>query len=1109
MTADVAKTAVDRRVERGFGLDVLGPTVVRVHGLVVRLRRRESDVLAALALRAPHTVPMDDLVDLLWSAPPASAAKTVQNHVARLRTALGRDCVITMGGGYRLGPGWEIDVDRFDACFLRGRRGMVARDFTVGRALLLRALSEIRGVPFEDLPASAATTAERVRRSQMILAAEDDEVLGLLATDETGLALARASALVETEPYRETRWMMLAISLYRSGQRRESLRVLNNGRRTLLEASGLTVGPALARLESLILVDDPVVARGSPFTLVDHAMIQPLSTADDDIFVGRSEQLDACVRILSDSSDHRRSRSITVSGEEGIGKTAFASRLALLAALDGWDVVWGVCWATPSRVLEPVGDVIRSVLEHESHPEDLFGPELLDDLSSLWGDPTEQSTRGHLGDAAVELLCRRADRTPTMIVIDDAQHLSTTAGQILDRLVDHPSPLVVLRLVSGGVSDGTDDAATADTRIALMGLDAAETSTLLETLTGAVVADDVLAAARIVTSGNPMLLRHVTASLGTELVSASAWKQANTAQLWMTVRDRMPPTSQQVGALLALAGGALDPAIIADVLAGTLNGEDVIEACAAGVSSHVFTRDGAGRIDLVSNSLGDVLGRSVDEDDRVELHQRLGQTLERAGASPQSVAVHALAAASRDPQRAIDLACAAAREAFEATMFVEAAELYSRAGKVAALTRRSSDSQAFAVRLGEVECRRFAGDPRFHELAWSIAMDAEAEGNPIVLGRAVHELCRLGPGTRAGSLDENLAALVERAIAGCPDQRVRARAASQASLMYSSSGRVDMCRGHFMDALAIARSLDDDDVLASVLIDAYSALTHPSDWSLSRELAEELLVLGERLHNDLYVIEALHLMFATQIERCDPLLRTTFARQASLESVVRGATQRWQVGYQSACLAFIEGRFDDSIAIVRKTVDDSPADPSRAHATYLLQLFFVRLVQGTGEELAAQIDEVIVDQPGVPAWRCAAAWLAALRGDTDRVRAECSALNHGHRLPYDSGWSGAVMLLGRAVAAIGDLDSAAEIHGLLAPYSGLMTWLSSCTIGPFDLALSELALVRHDIDAARHHHAIAQRCIDRLQATAFQSELDALAAKIALGSMVIDAMPAS
>ncbi|HEY4332585.1 MAG TPA: BTAD domain-containing putative transcriptional regulator, partial [Ilumatobacteraceae bacterium] len=342
---DPASTAADRRGERGFGLDVLGPTVVRVHGLAVPLRRRESDVLTALALRSPHSVTMDDLCDLLWMEPPLSAAKTVQNHVARLRTALGRDCVITVvGGGYRLGPGWDLDVDRFDACFARARRGMTARDFTIGRALLLRALGEVRGVPFADLPASVVTLAERARRAQLILAAEDDEVLGLLATDETALALARASALAETEPYRETRWMLLAIGLYRSGQRRESLRALNAGRRRLLETSGLTVGPALSRLESLILADDPTVARGSPFSLVDQAMSKPLGRADEDVFVGREAQLDDCVGVLTDSADRRSSRSITIRGAEGIGKTAFASRLALRAALEGWDVVWGVCW---------------------------------------------------------------------------------------------------------------------------------------------------------------------------------------------------------------------------------------------------------------------------------------------------------------------------------------------------------------------------------------------------------------------------------------------------------------------------------------------------------------------------------------------------------------------------------------------------------------------------------------------------------------------------------------------------------------------------------------------------------------------------------------------
>ena len=59
-----------------------------------------------------------------------------------------------------------------------------------------------------------------------------------------------------------------------------------------------------------------------------------------------------------------------------------------------------------------------------------------------------------------------------------------------------------------------------------------------------------------------------------------------------------------------------------------------------------------------------------------------------------------------------------------------------------------------------------------------------------------------------------------------------------------------------------------------------------------------------------------------------------------------------------------------------------------------------------------------------------------------------------------------------------------------------MTWYGSGTVGPFDLALAELALALDDPATARHHLDAAWHAIGRLRAVVFEPELRQLEARL-------------
>src|SRR5215212_3863850 len=102
---------------------ILGPIEVLDEGRTVALGgAKQRALLAVLVLHANETLSTDRLIEELWGEhPPATAAKTVQVHVSRLRKALGAGAgegsagVVTRDHGYELRLALEnLDSYRFE-----------------------------------------------------------------------------------------------------------------------------------------------------------------------------------------------------------------------------------------------------------------------------------------------------------------------------------------------------------------------------------------------------------------------------------------------------------------------------------------------------------------------------------------------------------------------------------------------------------------------------------------------------------------------------------------------------------------------------------------------------------------------------------------------------------------------------------------------------------------------------------------------------------------------------------------------------------------------------------------------------------------------------------
>jgi DNA-binding SARP family transcriptional activator len=114
--------------------------------------RRQQLVVAVLLQHANETVTTDLLVDAVWGeAPPATARKTLQVYVSRLRQALGLSSIESRGDGYllRTGPD-DIDAHRFVRLADEGRRAL-ATDPDAAATTLRTALGLWYGSPWGPL----------------------------------------------------------------------------------------------------------------------------------------------------------------------------------------------------------------------------------------------------------------------------------------------------------------------------------------------------------------------------------------------------------------------------------------------------------------------------------------------------------------------------------------------------------------------------------------------------------------------------------------------------------------------------------------------------------------------------------------------------------------------------------------------------------------------------------------------------------------------------------------------------------------------------------------------------------------------------------------------
>ena len=542
----------------------------------------------------------------------------------------------------------------------------------------------------------------------------------------------------------------------------------------------------------------------------------------------------------------------------------------------------------------------------------------------------------------------------------------------------------------------------------------------------------------------------------------------------------LPAATRDALTAAAVAGDGAPGAVLADL--GFADGLD------AAVAEGLLVRAADDGVGVADEALAAVVLADAPTGILEELHHALGHALARRQAREQA-ARHLLAAAAIEPPAAVAAARAAARGATEAGAHADAAAWLERA---IAVSRDERERLALEIELGDA--RRLAGDPGHVDLLADAARRAERAGDDALLAEALFALLALGGTTVSTAIDPRIDALLSRAVARIGDARLVALVKAAGSLAWSMTGQADRSRRLFEEALATPAP---PEIRRRVLPFAYMALGLPGDVDARRRCADELLALGAEHDDAVARYEGLHLAFSVRLQEGDgPGLRRTHAEMTALVDRVGDVGRRWALQYLSAALAHLDGDLDAAERHAGSAFAQfAPVSESRATAALFGQLFGLRLVDGRVAELRPALEQLVADQPGVPAWNAALA-LSLVEADPPRAVATARRVlelvqEDFSRLVAHLVGARAVALVVRAGAA-GDDGLLDAYRGRLAPWSGRISWQGTCSYGPVDTTLALLAAAAGDDAGARRLAAAARAQAQRLRAPAFAAELAAL-----------------
>jgi DNA-binding SARP family transcriptional activator len=1095
---------------------ILGPLEALDGGRVVKLGgSRQRALLALFLLHRGETLSTDRLIDELWGErPPATASKSMQVYVSRLRKALasGGDAsaamLLTREHGYELELDPEcLDAHRFERLVAEARNESAAGRPKLAASALEEALSLWRGPPLADLAYEPFAQREIARLEDLCVAALEQLIEAKLALGAHAEVVPQLETLIGEHPYRERLRAQLMLALYRSDRQADALQAYQDARTTLVEELGIEPGERLRELERAILAQDPGLH------LVEKPPAgEPVVQTPRGAFVGRERELAELVAGL-DHAFAGRGCLFLVSGEPGIGKSRLADELIAHATARGAQILVGRCWEAggapaywpwvqPLRAHARESDraALRAQLGAGGAHLAQIVPELHQRFPDLAESPSlePEGARFRLFDATAEFL-RSASRDCPMVIVLDDLHAADAPSLLLLRFLARELGSMRVLLVGGfrdvdplpgePLSEMLADLARAPVtrHLSLGGLSEGEVAEYLELTAPEIASPELLAALDEETEGNPLFVGEIVRLLSAEGVRAQPTAEIRLA-LPQTVRDviarRLTRLSDECNRVLVLAsviGRDFELPALAH-LAG-VSENDLLgmldEAMAARVVSDLpGTPD---RLRFAHVLIRDTLYEGLPATRRLRLHRETGEALEALyGGNPQphlaELAHHYLLAGATAADKAIRYAAAAGDQAASQLGYEEAARHYASALHMLE-TRGARDERRtcdLLLSLADV-LSRAGSSAQAKEAFRRAAAIAEQEHWTDKLARAALGYCGRFAWSRAGS-DPALVPLLERALAavGEQDSGARVRLLARLAAAIRDDPRRDRRVALGQEAVEIARRSGDPMTLAYALEGYWVAVEGPDRAGEGIVVGEQLVALGEQIGDEERAFTGRDFRLNAFWKLGDRTgVDVELDSLSRLADRLRQPAQRWYVGTARTMLALMEGRLEQAERLISETLAlGQRAETWNAVVSQRLQLFVLRRAQGRLAELEDTIRRSVHEYPALLRFRCALAHLHAQLGREREARAALDGLLSRDlgREHVDAEWLFTISLLPDPCALLGDEDAAATLYSLLLPYKDLYAQAPvEASFGSVARGLGVLATILRRFDDAQMH----------------------------------------
>jgi hypothetical protein len=359
---------------------------------------------------------------------------------------------------------------------------------------------------------------------------------------------------------------------------------------------------------------------------------------------------------------------------------------------------------------------------------------------------------------------------------------------------------------------------------------------------------------------------------------------------------------------------------------------------------------------------------------------------------------------------------------------------------------------------------------------------ADELGDHELFVRCVTELCLHGPTTRAGTVDEAARARLDRALATPVGTTQRAELLSAAATLFAISDESSMGRSLYRQALDLAETAGEPEVLRNIRMNAHLGLSHPDDIEARRRAAAGLMSLDD--HEAQW--EGGYLRFGLALIDADRTgLDESIDGLRRLTSTVKQRNQQRALRQVETVAAFIAGDMDEAARLADATfqmcLHSYPM--SWSMSIYAALLVPIREAEGRAGELLPEVTGLLESSPDFITWHAMAASVAYANQDSATMARELAYLTrHQFDFVQDLTWTAIATTVCRPIWAMGDRAAAELMYDRLLPYSGLMTWNGLSTHGPVDAGLACLAAVLDDSEALTRHLGLSRALVDRLGA---------------------------